>query len=151
MHHETQFGTSSGAHDRDGGDPADGLLIRQRDHVHHPPADLLVGTWLTQGPSDEPIVVLELTAEGTWTYKWGQTRETVSLAGTGYGTYEVDGDTVTWLGGECEPGAKGVYTFTLENGQFSQTVKDDSCRLRKLAYDGVTFTAETASTSSSGG
>ena len=44
----------------------------------------------------------------------GPVADTVSLAGLG--TYEVDGDTVTWLGGECEVDAEGVYTYTLEMG-----------------------------------
>ena len=107
------------------------------------PADNpLVGTWLADGPPDEPVVVLELTDDGDWTYKWGQSRDSVSLAGRGYGTYEVDGDTVTWLGGECDAGVEGVYTYTLEDDQFTQTLVEDPCYLRTLAYDGVTFTAE---------
>jgi hypothetical protein len=106
-----------------------------------PPENPLVGTWLTDGPNDEPVVVLELTADGDWTYRWGQSRDTVSLAGSG--TYEVDGDTVTWLGGECEVDAEGVYTYTLENGQFTQTLEDDPCVPRRMAYADVTFTAET--------
>jgi hypothetical protein len=62
---------------------------------------------------NDPVVVLELTDDGDWTYKWGQSRDSVSVAGRGYGTYEVDDDTVTWLGGECDSGVEGVYTYTL--------------------------------------
>lgn len=114
-----------------------------------PPANPLVGTWLAEGPSDEPVVVLELSADGSWTYRWGPSRDRVVDPGEGNGTYQVKGTTVTWLGGACDEGAEGIYTYTLENGQFTQTVKDDPCGPRKMAYDGVTFTADTASPSAS--
>jgi hypothetical protein len=39
--------------------------------------------------------------------------------------------------------AEGVYTYTLENGQFTQTLEDDPCVPRRMAYADVTFTAET--------
>ena len=84
-----------------------------------PPANPLVGTWLTQGPSDNPIIVLEMAADGKWTFMWGPSRDKVVDPGAGFGTYEVDGNTVTWLGGACDQGVKGIYTYTLENGQFT--------------------------------
>ena len=108
-----------------------------------PPANPLVGTWLTDGPSDNPVVVLEMAADGTWTWSWGPSRDRVVDPGGGFGTYEVDGNTVTWLGGACDAGAKGIYSFTLENGQFTQTATDEPCDPRRSAYDGVTYTAET--------
>jgi hypothetical protein len=114
-----------------------------------PPANPLVGTWLTEGPSDEPVIVLELFDDGTWIWSWGQTRATVYMAPYGSGTYQVDGDTVTWLGGACDEGAKGIYTYTLENGQFTQTAKDEPCDPRLDAYGGVTYTKETTSPSPS--
>lgn len=95
---------------------------------------VLVGTWYTEGPADEPVVVLDLQADGTWTYKWGQSPETVSLAGSGI--YRVDGDTVTWFGGECDTGTAGVYTFTITGDGFTQEVENDPCVLRTLAFDG---------------
>jgi hypothetical protein len=109
------------------------------------PANPLVGTWLAQGPSDNPVIVLTMTADGTWTWRWGPSRDRVTDPGEGSGTYQVDGNTVTWLGGACDPGAKGIYTYTLENGKFTQTAKDEPCGPRKTAYDGLTYTAETAS------
>ena len=113
------------------------------------PANPLVGTWLTEGPSDNPIIVLEMAADGTWKFLWGPSRDRVVDPGGGFGTYEVDGNTVTWLGGACDEGAKGIYTYTLENGQFTQTATDEPCAPRRSAYDGVTYTAETASPSPS--
>jgi poly(3-hydroxybutyrate) depolymerase len=107
-----------------------------------PPVNPLVGTWLTEGPSDNPIIVLELAADGTWTFSWGPSRDKVVDPGGGFGTYEVDGNTVTWLGGACDEGVKGVYTYTLENGQFTQTATDEPCDPRRSAYDGVTYAAE---------
>ena len=107
-----------------------------------PPANPLVGTWLTQGPSDNPVIVLEMAADGTWTWSWGPSRDRVVDPGGGFGTYEVDGNTVTWLGGACDAGAKGIYTYTLDNGQFTQTATDEPCAPRRSAYDGVTYTAE---------
>ena len=112
-----------------------------------PPANPLVGTWLAEGPSDHPVVNLELTADGTWKYLWGPSQNRVVYVGEG--TYEVDGDTVTWLGGECDAGAKGIYTYTLENGQFTQTAKDEPCDPRRDAYDGVTYTRQSTSPSPS--
>jgi poly(3-hydroxybutyrate) depolymerase len=107
-----------------------------------PPANPLVGTWLTEGPSDNPVIVLEMAADGTWTWSWGPSRDRVVDPGGGFGTYEVDGNTVTWLGGACDEGVKGIYTYTLENGQFTQTATDEPCDPRRSAYDGVTYTAE---------
>ena len=98
----------------------------------------LVGTWYTEGPADEPVVVLDLLADGTWIYKWGQSPQTASFVGSGI--YRVDGSTVTWLGGECDAGGKGVYSYTLTNGTFTQEVENDPCVLRMLAFDGVVFT-----------
>jgi hypothetical protein len=112
-----------------------------------PPANPLVGTWLAEGPSDNPVVVLELAADGTWKYLWGPSVNRVVEVGEG--TYEVDGDTVTWLGGECDAGAKGIYTYTLADGQFTQTATAEPCVPRRVAYAGVTFTNEEASPSSS--
>lgn len=114
-----------------------------------PPANPLVGTWVAKGFPDNPVVVLEMASDGSWKYLWGPSRDRVVMAGEGSGTYEVNGDTVTWLGGACDEGVKGIYTYTLENGQFTQMVKDDPCPLRKVAYDAVVFTAETASPSPS--
>ena len=114
-----------------------------------PPANPLVGTWLTEGPSDNPVVVLEVAADGTWQYLWGPSRNRVVTAGDATGTYEVVGDRVTWLGGACDEGAKGIYTFTLTDGQFTQTATDEPCYPRKVAYDGVTFTKEGVSPSPS--
>ena len=57
-------------------------------------------------------------------------------------TYEVNGDTITWLGGsDCDAGVKGTYKFTLNNGGFTQVVVDDSCGPRRDAFDGVTYDA----------
>jgi hypothetical protein len=107
-----------------------------------PPANPLVGTWLTEGPISNPVVVLEMAADGTWTFSWGPSRDRVVDPGEGFGTYEVDGNTVTWLGGACEQGVKGIYTYTLQNDQFTQTATDEPCDPRRSAYDGVTYTAE---------
>jgi hypothetical protein len=112
-----------------------------------PPANPLVGTWLAEGPSDNPVVNLELASDGTWKYLWGPSQDRVVFVGEG--TYEVDGDTVTWLGGECDAGAKGVYTYTLADGQFTQTATDEPCEPRMVAYNGVTFTKEGVSPSPS--
>jgi hypothetical protein len=114
-----------------------------------PPANPLVGTWLAEGPSDNPVIVLEMAADGTWKFLWGPTRDRVVDPGEGFGTYEVDGNTVTWLGGACDEGAKGIYTYTLENGQFIMTATDEPCDPRRTAYDGLTYTAETTSPSPS--
>ena len=114
-----------------------------------PPANPLVGTWQAEGPSDNPVRVLELAADGTWKYLGGPSQNRIVIWGEG--TYEVDGDTLTWLGppGECDEGAKGIYTYTLEKGQFTQTAKDEPCDPRRDAYNGVTFTNEGVSPSPS--
>jgi len=110
-----------------------------------PPANPLVGTWLTEGPIDNPVIVLEMASDGTWKWMWGPSRNRVVDPGEGYGTYEVDGNTITWLGGACDEGVKGTYTYTLENDQITQTATDEPCGPRKDAYDGVTYTRETVS------
>lgn len=59
---------------------------------------------MTEGPISNPVVVLEMAADGTWTFAWGPSRDKVVDPGEGFGTYEVDGNTVTWLGGACDDG-----------------------------------------------
>jgi hypothetical protein len=76
---------------------------------------------------------LFLMADGTWNIPWCQSYG---------GTYEVNGDTITWLGGsDCDAGVKGTYKFTLNNGQFTQVVVDDPCGPRRDAFDGVAYYA----------
>jgi hypothetical protein len=114
-----------------------------------PPTNPLVGTWLTEGPIDQPVIVLEMLNDGTWIWSWGQTRTTVEMATDGTGTYQVDGNTITWLGGACVTGIPGTYTYTLEGDKFTQTAKDEPCDPRRDAYNGVTYTRETTSPSPS--
>ena len=103
-----------------------------------PAANPLVGTWFAEGDAGfkacgEPFRgQLVLTADGRWV---------IPFCDDG-GTYEVNGGTITWLGGDdCDADVKGDYTYTLENGQFIQTAKDDRCGPRKEAFDGVTYDA----------
>ena len=81
---------------------------------------------------------LLLRANGFWTSPWCQ---------QGPGTFEVNGDTITWLGGSICGEVKGTYKFTVTNNSFTQTVMDDPCGPRRDAFDGVTYTTETASPS----
>lgn len=60
--------------------------------------------------------------------------------GSGNGTYKVAGDTITWLGGNCEKGQEGVHTFTLVNDTLTFTATDDPCVMRSVAYNGQSFT-----------
>ena len=109
----------------------------------------LVGTCLTEGPIDEPVIVPEMLNDGTSIWSWGQTRATVEMATEGTGTHKVDGTTITWLGGGCVTGIPGTHTYTLEGDEFIQTAKDEQCEPRRDAYDGVTDTQETTSPSPS--
>ena len=96
------------------------------------------------GPGEKQVFYggLILKADGSWVIpmcqsSWG-------------GTYEVNGDTITWVGGtDCDTGVKGVYKFTLNNNQFTQVVMDDPCDSRRDAFDGVTYTAPAETTSPS--
>ena len=94
----------------------------------------LVGRyWLKQGPKTA-WVGLEMIDPGKWSAR-GELE--------GQGTYEVNGDTITWLGGTgCAAGEKGTYTYTVGGRRLTQTVRDDPCTLRKEALDGATFTWE---------
>ena len=75
-----------------------------------------------------------LTTDGTWNQPYCQSG----------GTYEVNGDTITWLGGsDCDAGVKGIYRYTLTDDRLTQVVVDDPCGPRRAAYDGVTYTAIT--------
>ena len=118
-----------------------------------PPAQLLVGKWLTEFPDvtefpDGAFVILELEEGGVWTYKWGPSYNRVVQIGSG--TYKVNADdTITWLGGNCVEGEPGIYTYTLEGDKLTQTAKDEPCDPRRDAYDGVTYTRETTSPSPS--
>jgi hypothetical protein len=113
-----------------------------------PPANPLVGKWLTEGTSDNPVIVLEMEEGGVWTYKWGPYYDRVVQVGSG--TYTVNADeTITWLGGACVTDVPGIYTYTLEGDKFTQTAKDEPCDPRRDAYNGVTYTRETTSPSPS--
>jgi hypothetical protein len=113
-----------------------------------PPANPLVGKWLTEGTSDNPVIVLEMEEGGVWTYKWGPSYNRVVQVGSG--TYTVNADeTITWLGGACVTDVPGIYTYTLEGDKFTQTAKDEPCDPRRDAYNGVTYTRETTSPSPS--
>ena len=73
-----------------------------------PPAQLLVGKWLTEFPdvtdfADGAFVILELEEGGVWTYKWGPSYNRVVQIGSGTYTVNAD-DTITWLGGDCVEG-----------------------------------------------
>ena len=65
-----------------------------------PPANPLVGKWLTEGTSDNPVIVLEMEEGGVWTFKWGPYYDRVVQVGSGTYTVNAD-DTITWLGGAC--------------------------------------------------
>ena len=116
-----------------------------------PPAQLLVGKWLTEFPDvtdfpDGAFVILELEEGGVWTYKWGPSYDRVEQIGEG--TYSVTADdTISWLGGACVTDVPGIYSYTLEGDRFTQTAKDEPCDPRRDAYDGVTYTRETTSPS----
>ena len=76
---------------------------------------------------------LLLMSDGTWNIPWCQSSG---------GTYEVNGDTITWLGGnDCDAGVKGTYTYTLNDDQLTQVLMDDPCGPRRDAFDGVTYRA----------
>ena len=112
-----------------------------------PPAELLVGRWLATFPTvtefpDGAFVILELEEGGVWTYKWGPSYDEVEQIGIGTYTVNAD-DTITWLGGACVEGEQGIYTYTLEGDEFTQTAKDEPCSPRWDAYHGVTYTRET--------
>ena len=118
-----------------------------------PPAQLLVGKWLTEFPDvtdfpDGAFVILELEEGGVWTYKWGPSYDRVVQIGEGTYTVTAD-DTITWLGGNCVTDVPGIYSYTLEGDRFTQTAKDEPCDPRRDAYDGVTYTRETTSPSPS--
>ena len=113
-----------------------------------PPPNPLVGEWLTEGTSDNPVIVLEMEEGGVWTYKWGPYYNRVVQVGSGTYTVNAD-DTITWLGGACVTDVPGIYTYTLEGDKFTQTAKDEPCDPRREAYDGVTYTRETTSPSPS--
>jgi hypothetical protein len=115
-----------------------------------PPANPLVGKWLTEGISDHPVIVLEMEQGGVWTYKWGPSYNRIVQVGSGTYTVNAD-DTITWLGGACVTDVPGIYTYTLEGDKFTQTAKDEPCDPRREAYDGVTYTRETTSPSPSTG
>ena len=113
-----------------------------------PSAYPLVGTdWRAVGGPGLPCEgnngfgrALSLMADGTWHSPgcWDGTE----LPLPARWTYEVNGDTITWLGGtDCDAGVKGVYKFTLNNGRFTQVVVDDPCGPRRDAFDGQTFGA----------
>jgi hypothetical protein len=114
-----------------------------------PPANPLVGKWLlTRDTAVNPVIVLELEDGGVWTYKWGPSYDSLEQVGIGMYTVNED-DTITWTGGACVEGEPGIYTYTLENGEFTQTATDEPCDPRRDAYDGVTYTRQTASPSPS--
>ena len=85
--------------------------------------------WLAEGPG----VGLNLLYFGKWTARsWGWLE--------GQGTYELDGDTITWVGGiDCADGETGTYTYTAQDGRFTQTVQKDPCDRRRESFDGVVF------------
>ena len=96
------------------------------------------------GPGEKPGMYggLFLRADGAWVIPWCNS--------SWGGTYEVNGDTITWVGGsDCDAGVKGVYKFTLDSNQFNQVVIDDPCEARKNAFNGVTYTAPAETTSPS--
>jgi hypothetical protein len=87
--------------------------------------------WTTDFPK---VVGLDLIYPGKWTARsWGWLE--------GQGTYELDGDTITWHGGiECADRDEGTYTYTVQDRQrFTQTVKEDPCDSRRESFDGVVF------------
>ena len=88
----------------------------------------LVGRYWTGGG-----VGLTLRHPRKWTARsWGWLE--------GQGTYELHGDTITWLGGiDCADSEKGTYTYTIQDDRFTQTVQEDPCDRRRESFDGVVF------------
>ena len=109
----------------------------------------LAGTWIEKEPRYASVGVLKLSENPrTWSYKGGVYAVTQD---EGHGSYEVAGDTITWLGG-CEEDedweqGPGVYTYTLDSGTLALSVTDDPCGLRSRSFDDQTFTLLAASPS----